>query len=131
MTVARASGDRIRLTSRSGRFFIPATRAVGRPAEGPARPTPDRGICAISEAMVPQIPYSAIGIGIAVIFGVWAFVVAETAKERAIIAVAAMLIFLAGSIFRSMAGQLVALFGWVVYGIGCVIFLRFNGLEIR
>lgn len=81
--------------------------------------------------MVPQIPYSAIGIGIAVIFGVWAFVVAETVKERAVIAGAALLVFLAGSIFRSRAGQLVALIGWVVYGIGCIIYLRLNGLEIR
>ena len=81
--------------------------------------------------MVPQIPYSAIGIGIAVIFGVWAFVVAETVKERSVIAGAALLAFLAGSIFHSRAGQLVVLIGWVVYGIGCIIFLRLNGLEIR
>jgi hypothetical protein len=81
--------------------------------------------------MVPQIPYSAIGIGIAVIFGVWAFVVAETAKERAVIAGGAILVFLAGSIFRSRAGQLVALIGWVVYGVGCIIYLRLNGMEIR
>ncbi len=81
--------------------------------------------------MVPQLPYSAIGIGIAVIFGVWAFVVAETVKERAAIAGAALLVFLAGAIFHSRAGQLVALIGWVVYGIGCIIYLRLNGMEIR
>ena len=81
--------------------------------------------------MVPQIPYSAIGIGIAVIFGVWAFVVAETVKARAVIAGAALLVFLAGAVLRSPAGQLVALIGWVVYGIGCIIYLRLNGMEIR
>lgn len=81
--------------------------------------------------MVPQIPYSAIGIGIAVIFGVWAFVVAETAKERVVIAGAAGLIFLVGAMFRSVAGQIIALIGWIVYGIGCVIFLRLNGMMVR
>jgi hypothetical protein len=81
--------------------------------------------------MVPQIPYSAIGIGIAVIFGIWAFIVAETVKERAWIAGAAVLIFLAGAVFRSRTGQLVALIGWVIYGIGCVIFLRINGVGVR
>lgn len=81
--------------------------------------------------MIPQIPYSAIGIGIAVIFGVWAFVVAESAKERAVIAGAAALIFLVGAMFRSAAGQLIALIGWIVYGIGCFIFLRLNGMMVR
>jgi len=81
--------------------------------------------------MVPQIPYSAIGIGVAVIFGVWAFVVAETAKERMVIAGLAILVFLVGSIFRSQLGQLIALIAWVLYGIGCIIYLRFHGMEIR
>jgi hypothetical protein len=81
--------------------------------------------------MVPQIPYSAIGIGIAVIFGVWAFIVAETVKERADIAGIATLVFLIGAIFRSPAGQLIALLGWAVYGIGCIIFLRLNGVGVR
>jgi hypothetical protein len=81
--------------------------------------------------MVPQIPYSAIGIGIAVIFGVWAFIVAETVKERSVIAGGGLLVLLVGSAFRSAIGQLVALIGWVVYGIGCIIFLRLNGMGIR
>jgi len=80
--------------------------------------------------MVPQIPYSAIGIGIAVIFGIWAFIVAETVKERVVIAGIAILIFLVGRIFRSPAGQLIALIGWVLYGVGCIIYLRFNGMEV-
>jgi hypothetical protein len=81
--------------------------------------------------VVPQIPYAAIGIGIAVIFGIWAFIVAETSKERAWIAGAAVLIFLAGAVFRSRTGQVVALIGWVIYGIGCIIYLRLSGMEIR
>jgi len=81
--------------------------------------------------MVPQIPYAAIGIGIAVIFGVWAFIVAETIKERAIIAGIPAVIFLMRILLPSLAGQLISLFGWVLYGIGCIIYLRFNGMEIR
>jgi CBS-domain-containing membrane protein len=81
--------------------------------------------------MVPQIPYSAIGIGIAVIFGVWAFIVAETVKERAVIAGIPAVIFLVGALFRSPVGQLISLIGWVIYGVGCIIYLRFNGMEIR
>ena len=81
--------------------------------------------------MVPLVPYGAIGIGIAVLLGVWAFVVADTARARTVIAGAAVLVFLLGAVFRSQAGQLVALVGWIVYGIGCIIFLRLNGLEVR
>jgi len=81
--------------------------------------------------MVPLVPYGAIGIGIAVLLGVWAFVVADTARARTVIAGAAVLVFLIGAVFRSQAGQLVALVGWIVYGIGCIIFLRLNGLEVR
>ena len=81
--------------------------------------------------MVPQIPYSAIGIGIAVLAGLWAFIVADTTRERAFIAGAAALIVLVGAVFRPPAGRLLALFGWVVFGIGCIIFLRLKGLGIR
>jgi hypothetical protein len=81
--------------------------------------------------MVPQIPYAAIGIGIAVIFGVWAFLVAETAKERAIIAGIPAVIFLIRILLPSLAGQLISLIGWVLYGIACIIYLRYNGMVIR
>jgi predicted tellurium resistance membrane protein TerC len=81
--------------------------------------------------MVPQIPYSGIGIGIAVIFGVWAFLVAETGKERAVIAGIPVVVFLTRIIFPSLAGQLISLIGWVLYGLGCIIYLRYNGMVIR
>jgi hypothetical protein len=81
--------------------------------------------------MVPQIPYAAIGIGIAVLLGIWAFLVAETIKQRTVIAGFAVLIFLFGALLRSMTGQVISLAGWVVYGIGCLIFLRLNGVGIR
>jgi hypothetical protein len=81
--------------------------------------------------MIPQIPYTAIGIGIAVIFGVWAFIIAETVKERAVIAGIPIVVFLIRAIFPSSAGQLVSLIGLMIYGIGCIIYLRYNGMEIR
>jgi hypothetical protein len=81
--------------------------------------------------MIPQIPYSEIGIGIAVIFGVWAFFVAETIKERAIIAGIPACIFLIRAVLPGPAGPLISLIGWMVYGLGCIIYLRYNGMEIR
>ena len=92
---------------------------------------PARRIYAINRPMVPQIPYAGIGIGIAVIFGVWAFFVAETLKERAIIAGIPVIIFLIRILFPSLAGELISLIGWMLYGIGCIIYLRYNGMVIR
>jgi len=80
--------------------------------------------------MIPQIPYAAIGIGIAVIVATWAFIIAGTAGERAVIAGVAILLFLVGSAFRSLIGQVIALVGWVVYGVGCLIFLRLKGMGV-
>ena len=77
------------------------------------------------------IPYSAVGIGIAVLFGIWSFIIAETAKARAVIAGVPIVIFLVRSILPPRAGELAFLIGWVVYGLGCIIFLRLNGLDIR
>jgi len=81
--------------------------------------------------MIPQIPYNAIGIGISVIFGIWAFLVAETLKERAILAGIPIVIFLIRILLPPPAGPLISLVGWVLYGIGCIIYLRYNGMEIR
>lgn len=81
--------------------------------------------------MVPQIPYAAIGIGIATILGVWAFLIAETVKERAIIIGIPILIFLIPIVIRSRSAQLIFLVGLMIYGLGCIIFLRYNGVGIR
>jgi len=78
-----------------------------------------------------QVPYTEIGLGIAIIFGVWAFLVADTVKERAIILGIPIVIMLVSVAFRSRAGRLVSLVGWMLYGVGCIIYLRYNGLEIR
>jgi len=81
--------------------------------------------------MIPQIPYTEIGLGIAIIFGVWSFLVAETVKERAVIAAIPIALFLTSLIVRSPAGHLISLIGWMIYGLGCIIYLRYNGMEIR
>lgn len=91
-------------------------------------PTPRRRFCVISGSM---IPYAAIGIGIAVIFGVWAFIVADTVKERVVIAGIPIVVFLIRLVFPGPAGQLVFLIGWMLYGLGCIVYLRYSGLEIR
>ena len=80
---------------------------------------------------VPQIPYAAIGIGVAILFGVWAFLVADTVRERAIILIAPLLALVAPSLVPSRAGRAISLVLWMAYGIGCIIYLRLNGLEIR
>jgi hypothetical protein len=78
-----------------------------------------------------MIPYAAIGTGIAVIIGVWAFLVADTVKERAVIAGIPIVVFLIPVFFRTPAGWLISTIGWVVYGLGCIIYLRFKGVGIR
>jgi hypothetical protein len=81
--------------------------------------------------MVPQIPYTAIGIGVAALFGIWAFIVAETVKERGIIAGIPTLAFLIPVLFPSRIGRLISLVGWMLYGVGCIIYLRLNGIGVR
>jgi hypothetical protein len=81
--------------------------------------------------MIPQIPYTAIGIGVAVILGMWAFAVAETGRARAGIAGLLVVIFFIRLVFPTPAGRLISLLGWMLYGIGCIIFLRLNGIAIR
>jgi len=81
--------------------------------------------------MVPQIPYAAIGIGIAVLLGVWAFVIAETVRARAVIVAVPVLVFLVPVLFRSRAGHLISLIGFMIYGLGCLIYLRWAGVGVR
>lgn len=81
--------------------------------------------------MVPQIPYAAIGIGIAALLGVWAFLIAETVKERLVIIGVPILVFLIPVVFRSRAGSVVFLAGLMIYGMGCLIYLRYNGVGVR
>ncbi len=78
-----------------------------------------------------QIPYTEIGIGVAIILAVWAFLVAETDRARAVIVGIPVLVFLLRLVFPSPAGRLISLLGWMLYGLGCIIFLRLNGMSVR
>jgi len=81
--------------------------------------------------MIPQIPYSAIGLGIALLAGVWAFFVAETVRDKAIILAAAAVSFGLRFLIPSRSGHVVSFVALMVYGIGCLIYLRLNGIGVR
>jgi hypothetical protein len=78
-----------------------------------------------------QIPYTEIGMGVAVILGLWAFFVTESARARAVIAGLPVAVFFVRLIFPSPTGRLISLVGWMLYGIGCIIHLRLSGIAIR
>jgi hypothetical protein len=78
-----------------------------------------------------QIPYGAIGVGIGLILGVWALVEAESAGGRVLIAALMVAIFFLPVIWRGPGGQIVRLVGWVLFGIGCYIFIKVRGVPIR
>jgi hypothetical protein len=81
--------------------------------------------------MVPQIPYQEIGLGVVILLAVWSFLVAETGKERAFIVAVPASIVLVSLAFRASTGPLVRLVGLMVYGLGCIVYLRYNGIRIR
>jgi len=78
-----------------------------------------------------QIPYTEIGIGVALILGAWGFIVAETERARAAIVALPVLVFFIRILFSSPAGRLISLLGWMLYGLGCIIFLRLHGISVR
>jgi len=77
-----------------------------------------------------MIPYAAIGLGVAAIVGIWAFLVAETIGERIVIGGIPVVAYSIPMIVRSPAGQVISLVCWVVYGLGCIIYLRFKGVTL-
>jgi hypothetical protein len=81
--------------------------------------------------VIPQIPYTQIGIGVAVILGIWAFLVAETDRAKVVIAGLLVVIFFIRLVFPTPTGRLISLLGCMLYGVGCIIFLRLNGIAIR
>jgi hypothetical protein len=82
-------------------------------------------------AMIPQIPYAAIGIGIAILLGIWAFIEAETDRGRVLIAAVMAFFFILRILWRGSTGNLVWLIGWMVFGICCLIFIKWRGIGIR
>jgi hypothetical protein len=81
--------------------------------------------------MIPQIPYTAIGLGISIFLGVWAFIEAETDGGRVMIAAVMAILFLLRIFWRGPAGSLVWLIACMIFGIGCYIFIKWRGVGIR
>jgi hypothetical protein len=77
------------------------------------------------------IPYQLIGIGFGFLLGIWAFVVADTVKGRVFIAAAMLVIFFLPVVWHTSAARLVSFVGWIIYGIGCYLFLRMRGVGLK
>lgn len=77
------------------------------------------------------IPYETIGIGLGFLFGIWAFIVADSIKGRIFIAVAMAFIYFLPVLWRRPPSHLVSFIGWIIFGLGCVIFLKLRGVGIR
>ena len=80
--------------------------------------------------MIIQLPYDVIGVGIAVVLGVWALLQAETAGGRLLVAAVMIAVFFLPANWRGRAGQMARLIGWIVFGIGCYIFIRLRGVPV-
>jgi len=78
-----------------------------------------------------QIPYNAIGIGISFLLGIWAFIITETNGGRIFIAAAMFFLFILRLLWPGRTGSLVWLIGWMLFGIGCLIAIRWHGVSIR
>lgn len=81
--------------------------------------------------MIPTIPYGLIGIGISILLGIWAFVEAETAWGRVLIAVVMAVLFILHVLWRGQTGNLVWLICWLAFGVCCFIFVKWRGGGIR
>jgi hypothetical protein len=77
------------------------------------------------------IPYHLIGIGIGFLLGIWAFIMVETVKGRAFILGAMLVIFFLPVVWRHPASGMISFIGWVMFGIGCFIFIKWQGVGVR
>jgi hypothetical protein len=77
------------------------------------------------------IPYHLIGIGIGFLLGIWAFIIAETVKGRVFIAITMTSIFFLPDVWRSPASSFVSFMGWIVFAIGCYIFIKWHGVLFK
>lgn len=77
------------------------------------------------------IPYQAIGIGIAFLLGVGAFIEAESTKGRIFIVATMAAIFFLPVVWSSSASSFISFICWIIFGVGCFIFLKWRGVGIR
>jgi hypothetical protein len=76
------------------------------------------------------IPCQAIGIGVGLLLGIWALVQADTVKGRVFIASAMAVIFLIPVVWQSASAGLISFICWIVFGLGCYIFLKYRGVGV-
>jgi hypothetical protein len=72
-----------------------------------------------------QIPYDAIGLGIAVIFMVLAFLISELTGRIVIIGFL-LISFILPAIFHSLTMSVICSVGRLLFGAGCFIFWRYR-----
>jgi hypothetical protein len=76
------------------------------------------------------IPYQAIGIGIGFLLGIWAFIVADSVRGRVFIVSAMAAVFLLPVVWQTAAVSLISFICWVIFGLGCYIFLKYRGVGV-
>jgi hypothetical protein len=77
------------------------------------------------------IPYQAIGIGLGFLLGIWAFIEADSTKGRIFVAATMAAIFFLPVVWRSAAAGLISFICWMVFALGCYIFLKYRGVGVR
>ncbi len=77
------------------------------------------------------MPYGLVGLGIAFLLGVWAVIMAETAKGRVAFIAVMVVLFLFPSLWTGRTGSLISHIGWILFGLYCIVFLKWKGLGIR
>jgi len=75
--------------------------------------------------------YNFIGIGLGILLGTWAFLMAETTNGRIFIVTTMAFIFFLPIVWRHQVSGFVSFFGWVVFAIGCYVFLKWRGVGLR
>jgi len=73
------------------------------------------------------MPYQAIGIGIGFLIGIWAIIVAETAKGRVLIAAIMAGIFFLPVVWHKAISHFISFMAWIVFGISCYLFIKLRG----
>jgi hypothetical protein len=76
------------------------------------------------------INYAAIGVGIGLLLGIWAFIEAESVKGRVFIVTTMICLFFLPVLWRRSAAFIASYAGWAVFGIGCYIFIKLHGVGI-
>jgi hypothetical protein len=76
------------------------------------------------------IPYQAIGIGLGFLLGIWALIEADTFRGRIFIVGMMAGIFFLPVVWRSAASRFVSFIGWMIFAIGCFIFLKLHGVGV-